>query len=197
MISQRESVGEGVWEWMGLTRARFANKMTIGGSTFEDISAHSWQRDWSNAETDKFMLDWNEKFETGHSLIDTQHRMLISYINRLEEMSGNSNPSRGDIELFSRFVQFLEDYILMHFGEEEECMVRFRCPAHKDNKRAHTEFLDFFQGFKLRFGIEGYSAEVVKELFEACVAWIQRHILRIDVQLKPCQTPFYGLDEPE
>jgi hemerythrin len=143
------------------------------------------------------MLNWNEKFETGHSWIDTQHRMLISYINRLEDMSGNTNPSQEDIALFLRFMEFLENYLITHFREEEDCMFRFRCPAHKDNKIAHTEFLDFFQGFKRRFGIEGYRPEVVRELFEACVAWIQRHILKIDVQLKPCQTPFYKLDKPE
>jgi hemerythrin len=142
------------------------------------------------------MLEWSEKFETGHSLIDTQHRMLISYINRLEEMSQNRAPSKGDIELFSRFIEFLEDYVVMHFGEEEERMICFRCPAYKDNKRAHTEFLDFFQTFKRQFEVEGYRLEVVRELYEACVAWVQRHILRIDVQLRPCQKPFYKSDEP-
>jgi hemerythrin len=143
------------------------------------------------------MLEWNEKFETGHSVIDSQHRMLIAYINRLEELSGNSHASNYEIELFSRFIEFLENYILTHFAEEEDCMFRFRCPAHKDNRIAHTEFLDFFRGFKLRIEIEGYSPEVVRELYAACVAWILRHILRIDVQLRPCQTPFYAPDKPD
>jgi hemerythrin len=143
------------------------------------------------------MLNWNEKFETGHELIDTQHRMLISYINRLDVMAGITNPTATDIELFSRFIEFLESYILTHFTEEDDCMFRFRCSAYKDNKRAHAEFLDFFRGFQRRFVIEGYSAEAVKELFEACKAWIQSHILKIDVQLKPCRKPFYELDDPE
>ncbi len=143
------------------------------------------------------MLIWTEKFATGHPLIDSQHRMLISYINRLESLSENTNPSPQDVELFLRFIEFLEDYIILHFREEEDCMLRFRCPAHKDNKTAHTEFLDFFRGFKRQFGLGGYNAVAVKELFEACVAWIQRHILRIDVHLRPCQTAFYGQDGHE
>jgi hemerythrin len=143
------------------------------------------------------MLNWNEKFETGHSLMDAQHRMLISYVNRLEELSGNTNPSREEAELFLRFIEFLEDYVMMHFKEEEECMYRFRCPAHKDNQRAHSEFLDFFRGFKLQFKIEGYRPDLVKELFDACVAWIKRHILLIDVQLRPCQTLNFEPDLPE
>ena len=141
------------------------------------------------------MLDWNEKFETGHSVIDSQHRMLIAYINRLEELSVSSHPSKEEIELFFRFMDFLENYIITHFTEEEGCMLRFRCPAHKDNMIAHTEFVDFFRGFKLRLQIEGYSSEAVRELYAACVAWILRHILRIDIQLRPCQTPFYESEE--
>ena len=143
------------------------------------------------------MFQWTEKFATGHPLIDAQHRMLISYVNRLEGMAEHSHPSPEEVALCLQFVTFLEDYIVAHFREEEGCMLRFRCPAHDDNKRAHSEFLDFFRGFKLRFGIEGYRPEVIRELFEACVAWIQRHILRIDIQLRPCQTAFYGSDERE
>jgi len=131
------------------------------------------------------MLDWNEQFETGHSVIDSQHRMLISYINRLEELSRSRYPIKDEVELFFRFMDFLENYVITHFTEEENCMLRFRCPAHKENMIAHTEFLDFFRGFKLRLEVEGYSSEAVQQLYAACVAWIVRHILRIDVQLKP------------
>lgn len=141
------------------------------------------------------MLNWTEKFATGHELVDAQHRMLFAYINRLETLSENTNPSPQDVELFLRFIEFLEDYIILHFREEEDCMLRFRCPAHKDNQTAHTEFLDFFNGFKSRLDREGYSAEVVQELFAACVAWIQRHILKTDVQLRPCQKPYYERDK--
>jgi hemerythrin len=145
-------------------------------------------------EKELTMLNWNEEFETGHAEIDSQHRMLIAYVNRLEELSASSNPSNYEEELFNRFMDFLEDYITTHFRDEEGCMLRFRCAAHKDNMIAHTEFLDFFRGFKRRLQINGYSTEVVRELYAACVAWIREHILRIDVQLKPCRTPFYAPD---
>jgi hemerythrin len=143
------------------------------------------------------MVQWNEQFETGHAVIDAQHRMLISYINRLDEIGHSTNPNREEVELFLRFVDFLEQYALTHFGEEENCMYCFRCPAQSDNKRGHLEFLDFYRGFKRQFEVEGYRPELVKELYDACAAWVQRHILRIDVQLKPCQTRFYKAEEVE
>jgi hemerythrin len=141
------------------------------------------------------MLDWNEKFATGHHLIDLQHRMLISYVNRLEELSASRHPSKDEIELFFHFMDFLEGYITTHFSEEEGCMFRFRCAAHKENMIAHTEFLDFFRGFKLRLETQGYNPAVVREMYAACIAWILRHILRVDVQLSACQIPFYEHEE--
>ena len=132
------------------------------------------------------MLVWNEQFETGHSLIDAQHRMLIAYINRLEALAQNTNPTREEVELFLRFIEFQETYILTHFGEEEACMHRFKCPARQENQMAHRAFLGGFQKFKLRLDAEGFRPDLLRELHDSCGAWIQQHILRIDVQLKPC-----------
>lgn len=66
-------------------------------------------------------------------------------------------------------------------------MYRARCPAHFENKKAHSEFLDFFQQFKRQVAVEGWRPELVKELDAACQAWIQNHILRIDLKLKSCR----------
>ena len=143
------------------------------------------------------MLQWSEQFETGHPLVDTQHRMLISYINRLEDLAQNTQPSRMEVELFLRFIEFLETYILTHFREEEECMNRFKCPIRAENVLAHRSFLEFFRKFKARLEAEGFRPEVVQELHESCSAWIQQHILRIDVQLKPCLNQAPEPEQPE
>lgn len=74
-------------------------------------------------------------------------------------------------------------------------MFRHRCAAHQDNKRAHAEFLDFYQGFKRRLAAEGCRLEGIRDLHESCVAWIQNHILRIDVQLRACG-PKAAVPEP-
>src|SRR5579859_7260940 len=126
------------------------------------------------------MLRWNDKFETGHALVDAQHRMLFAYINRLDVMAQTTSPAREDVELFFRFIEFLETYVLTHFKEEEECMHRFRCPAHIANKSAHKEFQDFFSRIKNQIISEGYHLELAKALHSLCREWIERHIMGID-----------------
>ena len=143
------------------------------------------------------MLRWSEKFETGHSLIDTQHQMLISYINRLEGLARNTNPSRQEVEFFVQLISFMETYVAVHFDHEECCMARHKCPAYQENKDAHGKFLEFFRAYKHRFETEGCRPDLLTELHEACSSWIQQHILRIDVQLKPCLNQTAAPEEPE
>jgi hemerythrin len=114
--------------------------------------------------------------------------MLIAYVNRLPGLLRSSDSSRAEFALVGRFMEFLEDYILAHFQEEETCMHRFRCPAHQDAKLGHREFLALLRRFQRRFTIEGLAAPLVEELHAACVAWIKRHILRLELQLKYYQT---------
>lgn len=132
------------------------------------------------------MLQWTEQFETGQTEIDAQHKTLIDYINRLEEMSHTTNPDRAEAEFLLNLVDFVETYTEVHFKHEESCMVKFRCPSYSDNKAAHGQFLDFFRKFKHRFESEGCRPDVLKELHDFCSSWIQSHILRLDMQLKPC-----------
>jgi hemerythrin len=143
------------------------------------------------------MIEWSEKFETGHSTMDAEHRMLISYFNRLEEMAHVAHPTKDELEMFLHFVDFLENYIGMHFHDEEGLMKRFRCPAHKKNQEAHAEFKAFYHNFTERLKQEGCRPEMIKQLHQYCNQWIQGHILHVDVQMKPCQRECWNEEETE
>ena len=123
-----------------------------------------------------------------------QHRMLISYINRLGELAKNDQPNPAERELFLRFLDFLENYIFTHFKDEEGCMHRARCPVCHANVRAHAEFLDFFREFKERLGSSHDVPALTRELHDSCCSWIRQHILRIDVQLKATLEQAEALD---
>jgi hemerythrin len=94
-------------------------------------------------------------------------------------------------------VEFLEGYLSEHFGHEENCMHRFRCPAHQDNLRTHGEFLTFDRAFVQRLRSKGCGPEVMREIYDYCSDWIGKHIMRIDVQLKPCLIAPADSDGPE
>lgn len=129
------------------------------------------------------MLVWNDSFATGSALVDTQHRMLIDKINKLEELLNGPPPSRI---ICDELLNFLGSYVTTHFKFEEQCMERYHCPAHEKNKQAHAAFMGVFAKFKERYLKEGPKPEVLKALQSAASDWIKNHILTVDIQLKAC-----------
>ena len=135
------------------------------------------------------MLFWNETYATGLETIDKQHKLLIDHINRLEEMLANDRPTPAEIKFAHSLVAFLESYADTHFKFEENCMERYRCPSHAQNRKAHAEFMTFFNHFKGQFQADGYNAEAFQELHQTISSWITGHILQIDTRLKACVKP--------
>ena len=132
------------------------------------------------------MVQWNERFLTGSSKLDLQHRTLINNINHLEDMLMTTNPTREECEFLIHLVEFLESYADTHFSVEEACMERYRCPAHRRNKEAHEQFRTFFKEFKERYRTEGFRREILLDLYKSLSQWIEGHILQVDTQLRPC-----------
>jgi hemerythrin len=132
------------------------------------------------------MVNWTERFATGSKVIDQQHRMLINNLNHLESMLTDTNPTREEGEFLIHLIDFLESYAVSHFQFEEECMERYRCPAHAKNKQAHEQFLAVIRQFKERGNREGLRPDILRSLHHTLSSWIEEHILRVDAQLRPC-----------
>jgi len=129
------------------------------------------------------MLKWNRQFETGSALIDGQHRMLIDKINELEGMLNGTSLSKAACD---DLLNFLGSYAASHFKFEEDCMERYRCPAHTQNVQAHAAFMGLFARFKERYVAEGPKPELLKSLQTTASDWINSHILSVDVRLNAC-----------
>jgi len=132
------------------------------------------------------MLIWTEKFATGSPVIDGQHRQLIHHLNQFEGLLLETNPTAENLAAIIRFLDFVEDYADSHFRYEEQCMESYRCPVHGKNLQAHQHFKDLFTRFKARVRKEGFRIEMLAELNQTLKTWIQDHILRVDLELKPC-----------
>jgi len=112
--------------------------------------------------------------------------MLITNINHLETMLTELNPTRAEAEYLVHPVDFLRAYAQSHFRFEEDCMEKYRCPAHAENKQAHEQFLKFFGEFEQRSRKEGFHPDLLRGLHQNLCAWIHDHILRVDARLRSC-----------
>ncbi len=128
-------------------------------------------------------LEWKDEFGCGVEEVDEQHRKLVGLLNTLEQMIADGIESGPDVDAL---LGELASDTVAHFSFEEDCMMRYRCPAARENREAHALFLDIFAGFQSEIGEQGTSAELLARLHETAATWVVDHILNVDVQLKPC-----------
>ncbi len=131
-------------------------------------------------------LQWTDQFATGSPTIDEQHRQLFAHLNQFAALLAPGPSDPKDLVFILQFLEFLEEYARTHFSYEEQCMERYRCPAHQKNQMAHEHFQQMIRDFKARSLAGGFRREMLDELSRMLNHWVQGHILNLDTELKPC-----------
>jgi hemerythrin len=82
---------------------------------------------------------WEEKYATGITLIDHQHKELFSLTNDLFRacVDRDETIKNAFAETMSRMVE----YVRFHFSAEQEMMQRIKFPQYQEHKKQHDELI--------------------------------------------------------
>lgn len=127
-------------------------------------------------------LVWSDALKTGIPEIDSQHQELINVMNELL----NALRSNADQRTIQRILSNLSSCANLHFGYEETCMNRYRCPVAEKNKLLHSQFIKTFGEIRRELIMQGTSVETANRIDKELLDWFGQHIKGIDTQLKPC-----------
>lgn len=131
--------------------------------------------DWQN-KTDAFeIFPWNRNFETGLEKIDTQHRELVTILNRLAR---HATSDSSDLTS-SRLLDELLSYASYHFRYEESVWEESlgRSEMLRNHHDAHQMFFARIQMFRQS---KAPQEELLAELFDYLTRWLSFHILESD-----------------
>ncbi len=121
-------------------------------------------------------LEWTQDLATGSNEIDTQHKELFKRINALLEAC---KKGKGKSEV-GKIVQFLDDYVMTHFAEEEKYMQKYDYPKYMAHKAQHLEFIENFSELKRQIEKEGAGLQLVVKTNHMVVQWLVNHISKVD-----------------
>lgn len=129
-------------------------------------------------------MEWSQNLSVGIAKIDDQHRELINRINGLVAAIKQHicKYTIGDV------IAFLEEYIDLHFSEEEQYMMQYRYPEYPQHKAQHEFFRENFSELKkelilLDGGKKPGSYDLSVETNRVVVDWIIDHISGTDKRL--------------
>jgi hemerythrin len=129
----------------------------------------------------EFLLKWSAAYATGIEHLDNQHRMLFQMS---EDFRAALDEGKGE-QVYGSLLRSLHLYAGMHFGLEEQCMERYRCPVAHNNCVAHAKFIEALMRFQQRYEEHTFERAIAGSLVDFLDQWLGDHIGRIDVQIKP------------
>jgi hemerythrin len=121
---------------------------------------------------------WSPSLAVGHGRIDEQHQELFRRLDRLLLAMGQGD--RGEI---GRLFDFLGEYVVEHFGMEEQLMTDLRYPDYPMHRAAHERFVRDYTELRRSFEATGGTAAVTLKVRDWAVDWLKAHIAQTDRQL--------------
>lgn len=119
---------------------------------------------------------WENRYKLDISVLDAQHKQLISCLNELSTAMREGLTSRNLEEILVR----LEQYTVRHFGLEEKYMVESNYPGLEKQQRAHTDFISRLGRIMAEYKEGGLTSSIVTSLRNELTEWIRNHITGLD-----------------
>lgn len=120
---------------------------------------------------------WNKDLETGHELLDAQHRQLIQAINDLLDACGTGKP-RAELD---KALAFLNSYAAKHFSDEEKMQLQYGYPDYQNHKKMHEQYRVVVRDLTDQLRANGPSINLVGKVNNSIGNWLITHIKTHDV----------------
>ncbi|TCL72428.1 hemerythrin [Hydrogenispora ethanolica] len=124
-------------------------------------------------------IEWTPDLAVGSPAIDDQHKELFHRVDQLLEAC-NQGKGRDTV---GGLLKFLEEYVVTHFGTEEEYMTRFAYPKMAEHQAQHEQFVQSLAPLKEAFAKEGPGLNLVILTNRIIINWLNAHIRNVDKQL--------------
>jgi hemerythrin-like metal-binding protein len=123
------------------------------------------------------LVTWSDQWKIGNTLIDNQHKRLVSLMNELNDamVAGKGN------DALEKILRALVTYTQTHFADEEKLMVRLNYKDYPRHLAIHREFTTTIKGFheKYRSG----NSHLTVQLLVTLKDWLVNHIKNEDQKI--------------
>ncbi len=134
-------------------------------------------------ETRGGVVAWTRELETGHELLDEQHRHYIDLLNNYLANVTSQLTTDENLSKLVRSFDFLRRYAEEHFATEESIMDSAGFPDSLSHKDEHLDFLQHVENLHWEMQENGFSERLSREVNFYAIEWFIDHILGSDMQL--------------
>lgn len=126
---------------------------------------------------------WKDKYEVGVELIDSQHKELFSRLSTFIQIVQSEDDWDSKLEKVKETLEFLKEYVVYHFDDEEAYQERINYPDIEEHKKIHEEFKSEINDYVDLLEKGGFTQEKIQELSARLMTWLIMHVGRVDQKL--------------
>jgi hemerythrin len=125
-------------------------------------------------------ISWRDELAIGNPQIDGQHRELLE---RFDQLLAACRRGEGKLELV-RLLDFLDQYVVKHFGDEEQLQRESGYPEFQSHQLLHLGFTKRLVDLKRTIKADGeVQVDHVLATNKMLLDWLVQHISTRDREL--------------
>ncbi len=127
----------------------------------------------------KYLFEWTSDLAVNVDMIDEQHQELLKQISGFFQavLMGKA------LELMDGTMDFLLEYVDLHFRTEEFFMEKYQYPFFTAHQKQHEQLSAAVLNVARRIQETGQKRDVVVELVQQMGEWVVEHVMRVDAKL--------------
>jgi len=124
-------------------------------------------------------IAWNESYALGNEQVDAQHKNLFELVSKLI----GACIAGHETEKLQEILDFLVNYTVQHFTDEEALQLVFNYPEYVKHKKLHEDFKVTVGELVKNFLDNGSSIELSNNVNKIVVRWLVNHITYEDKKI--------------
>ena len=131
-------------------------------------------------------ITWNEELESNDPLVNAQHKGIFKRISDLNKViSGYRQDTLDEVikNKIKETINFLTDYVVTHFRDEEDLMKRNNYSKFEEHKKLHSDFVEVIEREKVKYEKSRGTLLDIINLNILISKWLVNHILKEDLEM--------------
>lgn len=120
----------------------------------------------------EYEIPWSDEYLLGDEKVDNQHKRIFRMVNDLLKACDEG----FDVVLLQETLDFLVNYAVQHFNDEEELQRRCNFPELESHRQEHEDFKKTVLDYAEEFKKGGSSADLSNVLNQVVVTWLIKHV---------------------
>lgn len=123
-------------------------------------------------------LVWQDRFNIGVEIIDSEHRKLFGILNRLFTYKAEESKSQW---VCQEGIKYFKEHAMKHFMDEEQYMASIDYAGFETHRRVHDNFrTKTLPALEKELTQSSFSGEAIEHFLGVCAGWLLGHTMTED-----------------